>query len=255
MVMKILCVGNSFAVDAATYVHQEAKHAGFDVDIYVLYIGGCPISLHWENIQNDKKDYELYINGNRTPECNISLKEGIMLKEWDYITFQQVSHKSGNPTSYFPELTLLLNKVREMSKATFVLHKTWSYAKTYSHWLYGSNPLDQNRMDRDIENAYQTVSEKTGIKYIIPVGNAIKEARIILGDNLNRDGFHLNEIGRTLASTIWTMFFLGNNINLEGFKPSGYSYDDVTGPIDDETFDILVNVARKVISKNFNHNL
>ena len=58
--MNILCVGNSFAVNAATYLHQIAEAAGEDINIYVLYIGGCPISLHWKNFLSKDKAYEFY---------------------------------------------------------------------------------------------------------------------------------------------------------------------------------------------------
>ena len=65
--MNILSVGNSFAVDASTYVHQIAKHLGLDINIHVLYIPGCPINLHWKNFNTKDKAYEFYINGSKTP--------------------------------------------------------------------------------------------------------------------------------------------------------------------------------------------
>lgn len=65
--MNILCVGNSFAVDASTYVHQVAKAAGYDINIHVLYIPGCPINKHWQRYLDKVKEYEFYINGERTP--------------------------------------------------------------------------------------------------------------------------------------------------------------------------------------------
>ena len=48
--MNILMIGNSFSVDVSTYVHQIAEAAGKEINIYVLYIGGCPIKRHYENI-------------------------------------------------------------------------------------------------------------------------------------------------------------------------------------------------------------
>ena len=78
--MKILCVGNSFSVDVSTYVHQIAKAAGKDIDIYVLYIGGCPINLHYKNLLSGEKAYEFYKNGERNPIMWCSIQEGLTTK-------------------------------------------------------------------------------------------------------------------------------------------------------------------------------
>lgn len=44
--MDTLCVGNSFAVDASTYINQIAQSIGEDINIHVLYIPGCPVDRH-----------------------------------------------------------------------------------------------------------------------------------------------------------------------------------------------------------------
>ena len=48
--MKILAIGNSFSEDATTYLHQIGEAAGVKNQIVNLYIGGCPLETHWENI-------------------------------------------------------------------------------------------------------------------------------------------------------------------------------------------------------------
>lgn len=253
--MNILCIGNSFAVDSATYVHQLAEKSGQNIFIAVLYIGGCPILKHWNNYKSGAKDYEFYINGSRTPEMWCSIHEGLAYKKWDYITFQQVSYNSGDSSTFFPELTYLQEEIRKVSDARYLLHKTWSYGKTHEHPKYGSNPLDSEWMSRDIENAYDEVSQKSGINGIIPVGTAITEARKVFGDELNRDGFHLNELGRTLAGLVWSYYFLGESANFDGFKPSGFTYDDSTPGITSEQFEIVNKIAKEVVKKNKQHNL
>ena len=253
--MKILLIGNSFSVDVSTYVHQIAEAAGKDIEIYVLYIGGCPIDLHYKNMLSGEKAYEFYRNGERNPFAWVSIKEGIKYDKWDYITFQQVSNKSCDENTFFPELPLLMDGVRKLSGGKFLLHMTWSYAKYHSHEKYGSNPMDQESMDKDIFNAYEYVSEKVNIPYVIPSGKAIQEARKIYGDELNRDGYHLNERGRTLTGFVWAYYFLGLDIDVSSFRPSGHSYDDDTSPVEDKELPVLVNIAKKVIVNNKNHNL
>lgn len=254
--MNILCVGNSFAVDASTYVHQVALSAGYDIDINVLYIGGCPVNLHWQNFLSKDKAYEFYINGQRTPTLYCDIFEGLEYTKYDFITFQQRSGDSVDASTFFPELTLLMEGIRKYSQGTYLLHKTWSYAKEFSHERYGSNPMDQDAMDRDIKSAYEQVSKQSGIPYIIPSGEAIRLARIKYGDVLTRDGYHLNELGRTLVGILWVMYLTKNiNINIHNFHPSGHSYDDVTGPVDDKTIQELVEIAKEAINNNKGHNL
>lgn len=254
--MNILCVGNSFAVDASTYVHQIAKAAGYDINIHVLYIPGCPISKHWERFLDKYKEYEFYINGEKTPTLYCDIFEGLKYTKYDYITFQQRSGDSVDSTTFFPELTLLMKGIRDYSDATYLLHKTWSYAKTFSHERYGSNPMDQDAMDKDIKKAYLEASEKSGIKYIIPSGECIRLARLKYGDNLTRDGYHLNEMGRTLTGILWVMFLLGKtDLDLSEFKPSGYTYDDVTGPVSEDVIKELIEIAKEGITENRGHNL
>ena len=254
--MNILCVGNSFSVDVATYVHQIAEVAGKDINIVVLYIPGCPINKQWQRYQDQYPEYELYVNGGRNPVMTCSFNEGFnYCEKWDYITFQQRSGDSGAPETFFPELTLLMNELRKKTNAKFMLHETWSYAKSFQHEKYGSNPMDQAAMDKDIRNAYLFASKKTGVKYIIPTGLGVELARQIFGDELTRDGYHLNERARTLAGMIWAYYFLGKNIDFSSFTPSGFTYDEVTGPVEDKELEILNDVAKKALDNNRGHNL
>ena len=254
--MNILCFGNSFAVDAHTYIHQIAESIGEDINIHVLYIGGCPVDLHWKNFLSKEKAYEFYVNGNMTPVMWCDIFEALAYNKYDYITFQQRSGDSGDADTFFPELTKLMEGVRAYSDATYLLHKTWSYAKYYNHSKYGENPLDQEAMDKDIKEAYNDVSRRSGIPYIIPSGEAIKLAREVFGDDLNRDGYHLNERGRTLAGIVWVIYLLGlKDINLSNFHPSGYSYSDSVGPIDDKELVKLKDIALQAIKNNKGYNL
>ena len=254
--MKILCVGNSFAVDASTYVHTVALAAGFDIDIHVLYIPGCPVNLHWKNCLSKDKAYEFYINGNKKPTLYCDIFEGLEYTQYDFITFQQRSGDSVDSKTFFPELTLLMDGIRKYSNATYLLHKTWSYAKEFSHERYGSNPMDQDAMDRDIKQAYIEVSEQTQIPYIIPSVEAIRLARLRFGDKLTRDGYHLNERGRTLVGILWVYYLLGRtDLDLSKFEPSGYSYDDVTPLVSKEEIKELMNIAKQALENNKGYNL
>ena len=47
--MNILSIGNSFSQDAQRYLHRIAKADGCTLNTFNLYIGGCPLSLHYRN--------------------------------------------------------------------------------------------------------------------------------------------------------------------------------------------------------------
>lgn len=246
--MNILCVGNSFSVDVTTYFHQIAKSAGKTLNVGVLYIGGCPVKRHYDNIMNkDICDYEFYLNGRRIDDKFYNFFFGLNYMKWDYITFQQVSQESPFSETFFPELTLLMNEVRKYTDAIFILHRTWSYKEDYERYI--------DDMYNKIVNSYKEVSKISGIPYIIPSGDGIEIGEKKYHWVMHRDGFHLNEKGRTLTGLIWAFYFLGYDIDVSSFKPEGYSYDDITPPVSNEEYQILINIAKEVVNNNKEHNL
>ena len=52
--MRILSIGNSFSQDAHKWLHELAQDNDVDLETVNLYIGGCSLKMHWENIQNNK---------------------------------------------------------------------------------------------------------------------------------------------------------------------------------------------------------
>ena len=88
--MKILLISNSFGVNLQTYTKEIAKDNRLDLQIYTLYIGGCPLELHDKNIKENNKAYELFINGSSTGEF-VSINEMLLKEKWDYISLQQAS--------------------------------------------------------------------------------------------------------------------------------------------------------------------
>ena len=51
--LSILAIGNSFSQDATAYLHMAAEAAGVETLVVNLYIGGCSLKTHWENMQGD----------------------------------------------------------------------------------------------------------------------------------------------------------------------------------------------------------
>ena len=101
--MKILAIGNSFSQDAVSYLHQIAAAGGTDVKVVNLYIGGCPLITHWENVEQDAKQY-IYERNGASEERMVSIREALEEEAWDIVTLQQASAFSGRFDTYEPYL-------------------------------------------------------------------------------------------------------------------------------------------------------
>lgn len=109
--LNILSIGNSFSQDAVTKLHDIALSGCVAINITNLYIGGCSLEMHWENIINDADAYAYELNGADTNK-RISIKNALIEKPWDYVTLQQVSYLSINYTTYMPYIRNLSDYIK-----------------------------------------------------------------------------------------------------------------------------------------------
>ena len=91
--IKILAIGNSFSQDATRYIEDIAKSAGQELFVRNLYIGGCSLERHAENVRSGEEAYA-YQKDAQMIEM-ISVTDALRREDWDYVTVQQVSGKSG----------------------------------------------------------------------------------------------------------------------------------------------------------------
>ena len=125
--MNILSIGNSFSQDAQRYLHRIARADKVELNTFNLYIGGCPLSLHYQNILSEERRYTLEMNGSSTG-FYVSLKEALLNRDWDIVTIQQVSAQSPYYDTYQPYLDKLAEYIRLfVPKAKIVVHQTWAY--------------------------------------------------------------------------------------------------------------------------------
>lgn len=232
-VIKILAIGNSFSEDAIEhYLFGLAKAGGYKVIIANLYIGGAPLDLHVKNAQGDKEVYEYRktgIDGKKEKLPKTSISKALADENWNYISFQQASPKSGLFESYVEPLPILFSYVKERAtnpKVKYVWHQTWAYAQNSTHNGFASYNKDQMRMYQGIADASSKVKTLVPIDMVVPAGTAIQNARTKLGDVLCRDGYHLDlNVGRYTASCTWYEAIFKKNVIGNSFKP-----DKVNGP-------------------------
>ena len=125
--MKILAIGNSFSADATRYLHDIARADGFPMKVVNLFIGGCPLHVHYKNMNNDEKAYIMEFNGQPTG-FYVSIREALQSDLWDYVTMQQASVYSIKYDTYTPYLKALSDYVGlHAPKARQIFHQTWAY--------------------------------------------------------------------------------------------------------------------------------
>ena len=223
--MKILAIGNSFSQDATRYLQSVAKSAGQDLFVRNLYIGGCSLERHANNVKTGEAAYAYEENAEKLSASSVT--DGLKAEEWDFVTVQQVSGKSGILDSYEPYMSELIAHIKEHApKATIVFHRTWQYEKGSSHGDFIKYGCDRDKMFECIVNATSAAANKYGID-IIKTGDAIHRAveRPEFdpengGISLYRDGFHLGiTYGRYLASLVWFKFFTGQSAHDVTFAP------------------------------------
>ena len=231
-VLKVLAIGNSFSEDALEYyLHGLANAAGEEIVIGNLYIGGAELAQHLENATADANSYsyrKVGVSGSKSATADISIATALADENWDYISFQQVSQESGNYETFTASLPGLYDYVSERvdnPDTKYLLHQTWAYAQNSTHSGFVNYDNDQMTMYEAIVDAYGQAKDLIPAYAIVPAGTAIQNARTsYLGDNFNRDGYHLNEIGRyTAASTWFEILFdqsvVGNSYMPEAFTP------------------------------------
>ncbi len=211
--MNILSIGNSFSQDAQRYLHQIAKADGVDICSVNLYIGGCPLSKHHENMHSENREYLLEVNGISTG-FYVSLKEALLNRHWDIITVQQVSQQSPNYDTYQPYLDELIEYVRLLvPKAKIAVHQTWAYEQGSKRLNEELKYSDYKEMLGDIINAYKKATEHIRADYIIPSGEvfgAMLENGI---EKLHRDTFHAGlGLGRYALGLIWYKILTDNDV-------------------------------------------
>lgn len=207
--MNILCIGNSFSQDATRYLHQIAKADGVVINVYNLYIGGCSLERHYRNMLSEEKAYELDVNGFSTG-FNVSLKEALLNRAWDYISVQQASSSSVDFETYEPYLTALCNYVRNLvPKAKLVLHQTWAYEDSSQRLMYENH----KEMFRFVKAAYEQAVNTVSPALVIRSGETMYSLINAGVGPIYRDGFHASYgVGRYALGLAWYKALTGGDL-------------------------------------------
>jgi hypothetical protein len=227
--LKVLTIGNSFSICLLKQLPQcAAAMPDCTLDLCSLYIGGCSLERHWNNVVaatneefrpygvnwsyasvKDKKDApvaKVVVKG------KANIPEMLKADKWDVVTLQQASHFSWQPKTYQPFGDNLVKTIRELApQAQIMVQQTWSYTP-YDGRLkkWGLTPAT---MHEKLKAAYAEFAKPYGFK-IIPTGDAVQDFRKAMpspdgitgdpcGSPTGKDKFHLNREGNYLQACVW----------------------------------------------------
>ena len=236
--MKILSIGNSFSQDAQRYLKGVAKDVDQDIKNVNLYIGGCSLVRHYNNMRSDIADYDYELGGAST-DRKASIKEALLSDEWDVVTLQEVSARSDNWYNFEPYLTELVKYVKSLCpNAKILLHETWGY-EGHTHRIRNQGYEAQGEMFSAIEKAYQKALETCGADGIIP-GGKVLQILANRGYAVHRDGAHAGlGLGRYALALTWLKV-------LYGVAATGNSFRTFDEPVSDEEMLAVQSVVDEI---------
>ena len=233
-VVRVLAIGNSFSICLQEYWPKIAASFGDNLDLGTLYIGGCSLETHAQNIAKGREDpgFRPY-QFNRTemlkrhPKAKINIAEALKSAKWDVVTIQQASHESWRAESYHPWADEVIKTVRALApQAEIRIQETWSYsnrddrifdAKTGGAGSWG---FDQAGMFGRLEANYAALGKQYGLS-VIPVGTAVQKYRRawpLAKDDVKKDvvgvegdPIHLNVWGVYLQALVWQRELFGSD--------------------------------------------
>ncbi len=216
--LHILAIGNSYSQDATRYLAQIAAAGRESAKVVNLYIPGCSLERHIQNLINEEAAYGYELDGEKTGRM-VSIQEAIASDTWDVVTMQQVSHQSIEYATYQPHLGLLSAYVKKNAPAARqVLHQTWGYAPE-SETILSLGFKTPPEMFAKTKAAYEEAAAETGIELVIPAGHALCKAYEEGLPPLYRDDIHASlGLGRYIIAGTWYEMLFNKDLRENPFS-------------------------------------
>ena len=277
--VKILGIGNSYTHDSMWMlgaIYKAEKNQ--DVELGIAYYSGCRLDQHVSFLTKNEAVYEYNhydpAAGKWTTTKNMTLGEIIDATDWDLISMQQGSSKSGVESTYNGDIQTIQNYVKTTLgyTPTFFWNMTWSYpgvdilTDNYTIESAPNGSAFMNTYKGDEMYMYQMITQTVQNKivpdstfqWIMPVGTAVQNAKssYLTPHELYRDYTHLNDFGRLMAGYAWYCVMEG--VPTDSFKLN-YIPDALTKTytqagdimLDADMFTVLEESVRNAIATPF----
>ncbi len=233
--VKVLTVGNSFALNATSRLPALAQAGGRSAKVFGANIGGASLERHVRHLRAHEANNEdpagrpyTRRTDPRTGEIrDFSLREALRADTWDVVTIQQASGASYRPETYEPYAAELIAYIHlHAPQAEVVIIQTWAYRP--DHPTLVAAGMTPTEMYERLRAAYHELSARHGLR-IAPVGDAFHLAQrtpmwTLQAPDPNFDyqnppaGAVPNEPGDLLLGWIWDKRKDGTTVfKLDGF--------------------------------------
>ena len=210
--MHILGIGNSYMDDSLWNIVPLLKDKYDDIDIAIIYYGGCSIDAHLDNLNNGRSIYEIHRNtGNGwNIEYNKSIYDAIKLDNWNHILFIQGTGDGISDHGYidsYHNLSTLVDRIKKLNNddnTKYYLIESWPDKDGNMRDYETKRHKTSKQMFMSIENVINKyIIPNNIVDDVIPVGKMIQNLKEKVDYNLlYRDSNHLSlDIGRDKASS------------------------------------------------------
>lgn len=281
-VLKILAIGNSFAVDSTNLLYEiyKAENPNKQIVIGVLNCSGASLLTHVRNLNSNlgsyyyhRLDSDIYASGGKWKIASkATILEALRDEDWDIVTMQQASGSTPDATTYNGYIGIIRNYVTGNLgyKPEFAWNFTWSYpdddellSTNTASFIdsfkssYGTSEAMYNKINQAVQD--KIVNGAYSFDYLMPVGTAIQNARVLglTAKDLYRDSLHMNNLGRLVAAYTWYCEL--ENVTLTDLKltkiPAALALTDAVSngvtELDDTLEAIVIESVNSAIANKF----
>lgn len=174
--VRLLTIGNSFAINSTKFLKQLAQADNNQLILGQANVSGCSLERHWKAVEAYEADPaspagKLYEPVKGQPK--VSLRQMLERDAWDFVTIQQASPLSADPSTYEPYATRLVEYVRKHApRAQVLIHQTWAYRVDHPRFRDGRYEANPEQMHDAVRKAYHALADRLDLR-IIPVGDAM----------------------------------------------------------------------------------
>lgn len=177
--IRLLTIGNSFAVNSTKFLRQIAQADNNQVILGGANVGGCSLEKHWKAVEAYEADPNSPAGKMYEPvkgQPKVSLRQMLERDAWDIVTIQQASPLSADASTYEPYAKQLVAYVHKYApQAEVVIHQTWAYRKDHPRYKDQIHEANPPQMHAAVRQAYHALADELGLR-IIPVGDAMSLA-------------------------------------------------------------------------------
>ncbi len=197
--LKILAFGNSWTLDALSYVPFIMKSVNPDCKftLGMATIGGGSLENHLENMSKEHRyEYNRYESGEiRYRMYSASARHLLQAEDWDIVLLHQVSYKTVDYSTYQPYVSDIIEYIYANCQTSTKIG--WLLTPSLPN---GLSYCSSDEMFYLVSDCVRRVCEDCPVDIVLPCGTALQNARMTVLDALSDgermtsgDNWHLQE--------------------------------------------------------------